>query len=757
MNEKNITPQFEEEIRQAFFIPPVRSEFVNQLYSDLNHHVDNKPNQTIRFGGFRPTRLAIITIFSLVFISILIISPQRVVEAVRSLIGYIPGVGLVDQNAPIRVLAEPVTITRDEISITVVSAILTGDQTFIEYRIFGVPASAYPNNESQAGCTTTEYLLLPDATRLDRVQNGFEPVPQGINSADLVLPCIFNTLPGTTPENWEFPLRFTAAPPDLTVMPVTEISPTPQAFNTQHPLEESNPTSAPTANPVTISKEIKTEDGYILVGQFQPHTASGESFQLNGAMHITDVSGKTVSYSYPQDVNEALSPVDGGNFNFGWAAQFDAAGLAYPLTVQFSGTPLFPADPEAIAIFTFDAGPNPQPGQKWTPNQNIQLAGHTLKLISIVSDSREGYSFQFKVDPNVSHADLQIMDYMPVGSGGGSDPDNGIFTTSLSYAQLPAGEVTIVLSNLILIGDPVTYQQEWSPASPRTDLPADPTPQPGLCLTADALLNVPPAPEMFSNGKALIYEKLDTGTWGLAVYNLDGSQKQIVVPNGNWGSLSPDGSQVAYSSTDNSIHIVELATQTEFILPGTGGFNLHWSPDGNQIAYIGMGSGTINSVFVINTDGSNLRQISDLSYESIVGWGPDENQLLYAVPYTGGAAWKVYVYDFLSETSTEMFTIENGTPKFLNPKLSSDGNWIVYRGQDNSSLYRVRTDGSNMHLLIDNINAVGIEWSRSGWLGISLQKENPEESTVVIIKPDDCTAYVLPPALHGQLEGLFVP
>jgi hypothetical protein len=28
---------------------------------------------------------------------------------------------------------------------------------------------------------------------------------------------------------------------------------------------------------------------------------------------------------------------------------------------------------------------------------------------------------------------------------------------------------------------------------------------------------------------------------------------------------------------------------------------------------------------------------------------------------------------------------------------------------------------------------------------------------VVLIKPDGCQAYLLPPALHGDLEGLSIP
>jgi len=117
----------------------------------------------------------------------------------------------------------------------------------------------------------------------------------------------------------------------------------------------------------------------------------------------------------------------------------------------------------------------------------------------------------------------------------------------------------------------------------------------------------------------------------------------------------------------------------------------------------------------------------------------------------------VYSYDVASGSAQERFTIENGTPKFLNPKLSPDGNWIAYRGRDNSSLYLVRSDGSDMHLAIDNAGVVGIEWTRSGWLGVSLKDQNSTESTIVLIKPEGCEAYRMPSSLQGDLEGLFIP
>jgi len=755
MSDTTPTPQFEEEIRAAVAVPLAHEEFVKRLHARLIQQAasQHKVNRPI----FLRPAWVVASVMVVLVIGILLIGPQRVMAAMRSLMGYLPGVGIVDQSAPIRVLAEPVSVTHDGITVTVTSATLTGEKTQIAYRIFGVPGSAYPDREDISGCMQREYLRLADGTQLAQINYGYEPVPANVNEAIFVIPCIANTLPGKAPENWELPLRFVLAPPDLTVMPVIELSPSPQVSLTPGASASGTPAALADSS-VTVNKVIETSDGYILIGQFQPHSKPGESFQETGALEIRDASGKRVSYTYPLDVNNEINQESAGMPGVGWTAQFKAAGLVYPLTISFSGVNIYLADPGATAEFTFDAGSNPQPGQVWNLNQEIQLAERTLTLVSITADSRGGYSFDFQVDPKVYSASVQIAGYTPNGGGGGGGGGltNGEFNTSLSYAQLPSGVLTVNVSGLTLIGDSIIWQGQWSPASPRTDLPANPTPQSGLCLTADSLAQLQPAPSTMANGKALIYEKLDTGTWGLAVYNLDGSQKQVVVPNGNWGALSPDGSQVAYSASDNGIHIVDLASQTEKVLPGAGGFNLHWSPDGKQIAYVGMGDGVINSVFVITTDGTPARQISDLSYESVIGWSPD-GKLYFVAPYTGGAAWKVYSYDFASGTLQERFTIENGTPKFLNPKLSPDGNWIAYRGRDNSSLYLVHPDGSDMHLVLDNVGAVGIEWSWSGWLGVSLRMTNSDESTIVLIKPDGCEAYLLPAVLHGDLEGLFTP
>ena len=156
MTEWISSPQFEENVRQSFAVPEIRPEFVDQVYGDLMQRAVAKSRKHHPFFGLRPAWTVALAILTLAIIGMLAIGPQRVYAEFLKLFGYIPGVGIVDQSNPIRVLAEPVSVTRDGITVTVTSATLTGDRTQIAYRIFGVPGSAYPDREDVAGCRLGE-------------------------------------------------------------------------------------------------------------------------------------------------------------------------------------------------------------------------------------------------------------------------------------------------------------------------------------------------------------------------------------------------------------------------------------------------------------------------------------------------------------------------------------------------------------------------------------------------------------------------
>ncbi|TET32390.1 MAG: DUF4179 domain-containing protein, partial [Anaerolineales bacterium] len=354
MSEWISAPSFEEDVRQSFGVPKIRSEFVSQVYGDLMQRAGAKSRKPRPFLGLRPAWTVALAILSLMIISTLVIGPQRVYAAVRQLFGYIPGVGIVDQSSPIRMLAEPVSVTRDGITVSVNQAVLNATETRLDFGVSGVPLSAYPKEEAVSGCIEREYLRLPDGTEISLNA----PIPANVDKATFVLPCIFNTLPGTSPTDWELPLHFVAPPPDLTILPVIDVTPqaTPTGSNPGPNGETPTATTvATTQAAVLVDKIIETEDGYMLLGSVRPDIPEGSWLQVTGAATILDADGKKVSYSFPNDVQplDDSSLAQGG---FGWAMQIKGTGVKFPLTIHFSGVIISQVDPQASAEITIDVG-----------------------------------------------------------------------------------------------------------------------------------------------------------------------------------------------------------------------------------------------------------------------------------------------------------------------------------------------------------------------------------------------------------------
>jgi len=750
MNKKYSTPQFEERVCKSFGVPEIRSKFVDEVYSDLMQRAVAKSRRHHPFYGLRPASTVALTILSLMIIGTLVIGPQRVYAEFMKLFGYIPGMGIVDQSSPIRVLAEPVSVTRDGITVSVNQAVLTETETRLDFGVSGVPLSAYPKAEAISGCIEREYLRLPDGTRMD--VNA--PIPAKVNEATFVLPCIFNTLPGTIPVDWELPIHFVAAPTDLTILPVVDVTPLVSPTDKNLGLEIET-TPAATLNEsnqaiVSMDKIIETEDGYILLGSVRTNIPAGSWLQITGPATIKDANGKNISYTFPSDV-QPLDDASLGQGGYSWVMQIKGAGVKFPLTISFSGVIISQVDPQASAKTTIDVGTNPQPEQIWEVNQDVQMAGKTIRLVSVTAQS-DGYSFRIDPGKNISEVSVQIEGYQANGGGGGGGTTNGkVFTTSHIYSNLPKGELTILFSNPRSASPTETWQVEWQPETIlQFPLIAEPS---KTCLNADTIHNINPLPSGL-NGKVVLTQL--NPQLQIVLAGMDGSQQKVLAAGSGRAALTQDSTRLAFS-TDAGIRIQDVTSGEFIVIAGIFGRDLHWSQDGSQIAYVN--SGDLYGVFLINSDGKNPKQISNLGYESIAGWSPDGSNLYYAIPGSSGDGFLLRSVDVGTGNSQDLFVLENSSRKAPMPAVSPDGKWIVYRASDNSSLYIKGLDGSPARLLLDNpataIN--GIAWDKeSHLLGVSMITPEYPDGEIILITHDSCETYRLP-GLSGELDGVFIP
>jgi len=749
MNENFSTPQFEESIRKSFGVPEIRSKFVDEVYGNLMQQAVAKSKKTHPFLGLRPAWTITFAILALMIIGTLVIGPQRVYAAVLHLFGYIPGVGIVDQNSPIRLLAEPVSITRDGVTVSVNQVVLTGTETRLDFGVSGVPLSAYPKAEATSGCVEREFLRLPDGTRID--MNA--PIPANVNEATFVLPCIFNTLPGTVPIDWELPIHFVAAPSDLTILPVLDVTPKVSPTDKNLGLDIETPsatTNGSTQAIVSMDKIIETEDGYMLLGSVRPNIPAGSWLQITGPAIIKDANGKNVNYTFPNDV-QPLDDASLGQGGYSWVMQINGTGVKFPITISFSGVIISQVDSEAFAKTTINVGSNPQPEQIWEVNQDVQIAGNTIRLISLTAQA-EGYSFRIDPGMNLSGVSVQIEGYQANGGGGGEGTTNGkVFNTSLIYSDLPKGDLTILFSNPRLASPTATWQAVWQPETIRLfssiDVPST------SCLNAETFQKLSPLPAGL-NGKVVLTQL--NPQLQIILAGMDGSQLKVLAAGNGRAALTQDGTRLAYT-TDAGIRIQNLTSGEFAEIAGVFGRDLHWSPDGSQLAYVN--SGDLYGVFFINSDGKNPRQLSNLGYESIAGWSPDGSILYYAIPDSTGNGFLLRSVDVGTGNKQDLFVLENSSLKAPMPAVSPNGKWIAYRASDNSSLFIKGMDGSQARLLLDNpataIN--GIAWDReSHLLGVSLITPAYQDGEIILIAPDSCETYRVP-GLSGELDGIFIP
>ena len=161
-------------------------------------------------------------------------------------------------------------------------------------------------------------------------------------------------------------------------------------------------------------------------------------------------------------------------------------------------------------------------------------------------------------------------------------------------------------------------------------------------------------PTWSPDGKQFAYHRFNK----LAIYiaSSDGKDDQKLT-NGLWPAWSPDGTEVALVADEKFVIIADRALQVESskiqiinlqtnaeetLLPGEKlMLGPAWSPNGTQIAFswvnpdalpiAGKDIGDTEAIYVVNRDGSGLKQIVDADDTAVSNptWSPRGNELVY--------------------------------------------------------------------------------------------------------------------------------
>jgi len=683
-------------------------------------------------------------IVTIIVILLVMLILTTVAYAIGRLTGYIPGVGLVDRSGLLRVLAEPVSVTREGVTVTIKNVVIASDKTSVQYYVDGVPRSAYPEGEAVTGCIGSPFLQLPNGTKMN-VSGNMPSIPADVNEAVFVLPCIFNTLPGTVPRNWELPLRFVPTPPELTVIPVT-------IMPVSSPAATVNGVSA---NPLRLTNALDVGDSFVLMGEFDP--------ELLGEKQ--DNSWWWVKSTNIMDANGTLLPnMASSDFEFPtpttptaetWIHQVKK-NFVPPLTITYETEHIIPVGLEEQTEFEFDAGQNPQAGNEWVVNKDFKMGGYNIRLISI-SSSPNGYSFQFEADSGASANGIgvEIVGYIPNcgGGGGGADQFPEKFSRDVCFAEIPGsslefpkGILKVIIHFQALQREDKTFQLVWSPAEPYVT----PTPKPGVCLGFDKWnqLKGQEATLPAGLGGKLLTTVDDGKLWpAVHIRSFDGSSS-TKMGNATWPSLSTDGTKLAYS-VDDGIHIHNLLNGENHAI-GIDGYKIMWSPDSTRILFTNT-----HELYVANVDGSGIQKINTPVTQVISPTGWTDNQTIW---YTvmGGDGFTLTSYNLQSGEATTSFKIHN---KAGYGAISPDGQWIVFAdhaedGTINWGIYMARLDGSERQLVVDPqiATAFASYWSPDGqWLLVNT-RDLEDNNIPILVNPFTCEVLALK-HIEGTVEG----
>lgn len=426
-------PDFQKKIETLCAFPEAQPQFKKEL--NLRLQTNANLNLQKRKSLSLP-RLAWLIPAIVIFIATattFLLGPQKVWAAVHSLVGFIPGIGFVQENNPIRSLLQPVQQTQEGVTVTIQDTIVTESSTFINISVNGILSdkvieAGTPQQSSQL------QLYLPNGTTIalkgynisfmekePSIQLVFETLPPEITRINLS----FESIPGIpislSPIGWSFPIDLSANPPPDRSIPARSL----------------NLHSAP-------------EMGLI--------------FKVNSIAYLHDHTAIEI---------EMVSNDPNVNVSRNWwnaVAVYDENDRYYP----FSGIPIYNLDDQDnLTVFTekldptqvysisvtngfqlihqmpqddeyiFELDPNAAPGQSWEVNRQFNVENHSITLTKarLVRGDHDLVLLKFQFD---SESDLTNLMVIPVDE---EPAVTRIFPDGIEFKEFPNHPVLFRISS----------------------------------------------------------------------------------------------------------------------------------------------------------------------------------------------------------------------------------------------------------------------------------------------------------------------
>ncbi len=471
MTQYEPSKEFETQIRAAVRTPDANPEFVEHLRGRLAHIPAPRPK-----GRFIARPLWALGIALLLVVVVITVSSPDIVIAFRQLFSFVPGIGLVEQGGPVQKMTEPVSETRDGITLTLDEALVYPDHIELAYTVQGIPDSLRngPDEELCLGADMYPRLRLKNGTEVaadpmalggSRSASGYTAghsfsikVPSGTTSAVFLLTCLQETRRGVSPENWSVPFHLIEVPADR--QPGKPLQTTNQTVEAEVPGDQ----------PVSMKVEFTFEgsalhdDGYHVFFRFSSQSNDPDFMTVRpNVVSVLDSTGKQIELIYVKP----WSPFEKVDI---WEYRLVTAPAPGPLTLVIEGAQAYYL--AQVAFFTFTPGPDSQIGETWQIDERFEIGGHELLVESAKKIEMEGHpGFEFVIsteEPGLRfNAELMDMrsnaDGFDLWSTTGDQAYASRITPGFVYTT-GTPETVEVRFNTVRVLAEGTWRLDWTPS-----------------------------------------------------------------------------------------------------------------------------------------------------------------------------------------------------------------------------------------------------------------------------------------------------
>ena len=239
--------------------------------------------------------------------------------------------------------------------------------------------------------------------------------------------------------------------------------------------------------------------------------------------------------------------------------------------------------------------------------------------------------------------------------------------------------------------------------------------------------------------------------------------------------LSPDGSRIVFMTYRFKTRPLRLlfagVVNSEIVTSALDGSDVRrltkneefdhspvWSPDGASIAFISRGQ-----LHTMRADGSQMRKLTDtaISLGDPPIWSPDGEHIAFTSVESeahGPSRYSLYTVTLEGpDVSRVAETVIQGVPPrsrvmTSRPAWFSEGGQLAFakKAGDGAGIYISNADGSDMQLVLPDVEAVHLAWSPDG-----SEIAFAAESGISIIRPDGSGLRRLSPLnLQGVFQGV---